>query len=144
MKRHSSMVAAAIVLLLSAGSAYAQSRLGTFNVPFRFVAGETVLTAGEYHITQDSTPGMLQLWGSDRHTILVFAGNIQTLDPSTQTKIVFHRYDNRYFLAQVWVGGQNLGREVPIGRQEREIARKSDRKSMAVIASIDGDKGEKQ
>jgi hypothetical protein len=137
------MVAAAIVLLLSAGSAYAQSGLGKFNVPFSFVVGDIVLTAGEYHITKDSAPGMLQLWGRDRHTILVFAGNIQTLDASTQTKMVFHRYDNRYFLAQLWVVGQNWGREVPIGRQEREMARKSDPKSMAVIASADAAKGEK-
>ena len=138
------MVAAAIVLLLSAGSAYAQSRLGTFSVPFSFVAGETVFAAGEYHVTEDGVPGMLQLWGSDRHTFLVFAGNIQALDASTQTKIVFHRYDNRYFLTQLWVEGQDRGREVPIGRQERELARKSDSKSIAVIASTGSARGEKQ
>jgi hypothetical protein len=138
MKRHSSMVAAAIVLLLSTGSAYAQSAPSTFKVPFGFIAGETVLAAGEYHITKDRTPGMLQLWGSDRNTILVVAGNIQTLNASTQTKIVFHRYDNRYFLAQIWVEGQNQGREVPIGRLEREMAIKSDSKSMAIIASTGG------
>ena len=137
------MVAAAIVLLLSAGSAYAQSRLGTFKVPFSFVAGETVLAAGEYHVTEDGVPGMLQLWGRDRHTILVFAGNIQTVHASTQTKIVFHRFHNRYFLTQLWVEGQNRGREVPIGRQKRELARKSDPKSMVVIASTGSDKGEK-
>lgn len=137
------MVAAAIVLLLSAGSAYAQSRLGTFKVPFSFVAGETVLAAGEYHVTEDGVPGMLQLWGRDRHTILVFAGNIQTVHASTQTKIVFHRFHNRYFLTQLWVEGQNRGREVPIGRQERELAKKSDPESMAVIASTGSDKGEK-
>jgi len=137
------MVAAAIVLLLSAGSAYAQSELCTFKVPFSFVVGETVLTAGEYHITKDRAPGTLQLWGSDRHTILVFAGDIQTLDASTQTKLVFHRYDDRYFLSQLWIEGQNRGREVPIGREERQIARKNGPKSTAVIASTNGDKGGK-
>ena len=140
MKRHSSMVVAAIVLLLSAGSAYGQSG-GTFKVPFSFVAGEKVLTAGEYHITEDSTPGVLQVWGSDRKTILVLAGSIETLDASTQTKIVFHRYENRYFLAQLWVEGENGGRNLPIGRQEREMARKSDPESMVVIASTNGQKG---
>jgi hypothetical protein len=134
------MVAAAIVLLLSTGSAYAQFAPSTFKVPFGFVAGESALTAGEYHITKGSAPGMLQLWGSDRNKIFVFAGNIQTLNASTQTKIVFHRYDNQYFLAQIWVEGQNLGREVPIGRQERELARRSDPKSMAIIARTDGHK----
>ncbi len=140
MKRHSTIFAAAIVLLLSAGLAYGQSG-GTFNVPFSFVAGEKVLTAGEYHITEDSTPGVLQVWGSDRKTILVLAGSIQTLDASTQTKIVFHRYENRYFLAQLWVEGENGGRNLPIGRQEREMARKSDPESMVVIASTNGQKG---
>jgi hypothetical protein len=123
MKRHSTIFAAAIVLLLSAGSAYGQSG-GTFKVPFSFVAGEKVLTAGEYHITEDSTPGVLQVWGSDRKTI-----------------IVFHRYENRYFLAQLWVEGENGGRKLPIGRQEREMARKSDPESMVVIASTNGQKG---
>ena len=134
------MIAAAILLLLSAGSAYGQSR-GTFTVPFSFVAGEKVLTAGEYHIAEDSTPGVLQLWGSDRNAILVLAGNVQTLGASTQTKIVFHRYENRYFLAQFWVEGDKRGRKLPIGRQESEMARKSDPKSMVIIASTSQDKG---
>jgi hypothetical protein len=134
------MVAAAIVLLLSAASAYGQSS-GTFKVPFSFVAGEKVLTAGEYHITPDSTPGVLELWGSDRNAILVLAGNIETLGASTQTKIVFHRYENRYFLAQFWVEGEKSGRKLPIGRQESEMARKSDPKSMVIIATTSQDRG---
>jgi hypothetical protein len=133
MKRHLLMLGAAVALLLSADSAYPQSTPATFKVPFAFVAGTTTLPAGEYHISNGPAPGTLGLRGDDRHTIQVTTGNLETLDASAQTKLVFHRYGNRYFLAQLWIEGNNSGREVPISRQEREMAKKSTPELMTVV-----------
>jgi hypothetical protein len=137
------MLSTLVALVLSAGSTFAQSSPSTFTVPFDFVAGPTALPAGEYHISNGPALGTLSFRGGDRHTVQVSAGNIETLDASVHTKLVFHRYGGRYFLSQLWIEGENLGREVPIGSQEREMARKSDPKSMVVIASTGVDKGEK-
>lgn len=143
MKSQMLMLATLVALVLSAGSTFAQSSPSTFTVPFDFVAGTTTMPAGEYHISNGPASGTLSFRGGDRHTIQVSAGNIETLNASAQTKLVFHRYGGRYFLSQLWIEGENLAHEVPIGSQERERARKSDSKSIAVIASVHGDKGGK-
>jgi len=124
----------AVALLLSAGSAHAQSTVAAFKVPFDFVAGSTVLSAGEYHVSNGPAPGSLSLRDGDGHTISVLVDRLQTLDASTQTKLVFHRYGSRYFLAQLWIEGENRGRELPRVAQEREMARNSAPKSTVVVA----------
>jgi hypothetical protein len=134
MKTQLLMLATAVALLMSAGNAYAQSTPAMFKVPFAFVAGTTALPAGEYHISNGSASGTLSIRDANRHTIQVTVGNLEILDASAQTKLVFHRYGSRYFLAQLWIDGNNLGREVPISRQEREMAKRSAPESMAVVA----------
>ena len=41
---------------------------------------------------------------------------------SEGTKLVFHRYGDRYFLAQIWVAGNNSGSELPKSPREVEVA----------------------
>ena len=36
---------------------------------------------------------------------------------------MFHRYNNRYFLAEVWSGGDSVGRKLTRSRHERAIER---------------------
>jgi hypothetical protein len=52
----------------------------------------------------------------------VLSNAAQAKDIQTQSKLVFKRYDNRYFLAQVWKAGSNRGRELLKSRAEKEIA----------------------
>ncbi len=124
-----------LFVLLAIGSASAQSTPATFKVPFGFVAGTTALPAGEYLISNGPAQGTLSLRGDDRHTIQVSAGSLEILNASGQTKLVFHRYGSRYFLSQLWIEGNNLGREIPIGRQERELAKKNGSDSMALVTA---------
>src|SRR6266566_4315139 len=42
--------------------------------------------------------------------------------PQAKSKLVFHRYGNRYFLTQVWSAGSSLGRELPKSAKEKEQA----------------------
>jgi len=136
MKRQSCILHRMILgmfVLLAVGSASAQSTPATFKVPFGFVAGTTALPAGEYHISNGPASGTLSLRGDDLRTIQVSAGNLETLNASGQTKLVFHRYGSRYFLSQLWIEGNNLGREIPIGRPERELAKKNGSDSMALV-----------
>ncbi len=41
----------------------------------------------------------------------------------TQSKLVFKRYENRYFLSQVWKAGSSRGRQLLKSHAEEEIAR---------------------
>jgi len=134
MKRHISTLTMAVALLLSAGSAHAQSTVAAFKVPFDFVAGTTLMSAGEYHVSNGPSSALLVLRGGDAPPIFVLAGSLQTPNDSTKTTLVFHRYGSRYFLAQLRIQGNNRGRELPPGSQEREMARNSASESAVVVA----------
>jgi hypothetical protein len=59
---------------------------------------------------------------ADRQVAMIVLPNACTLGKRQKTKLVFHRYGDRYFLAQVWTAGSDQGRELPKSRRETEIA----------------------
>lgn len=112
------------------------------NVPFAFTVGKTMLPAGEYRVDR---------WTRDTGTLLIrrtdgsaatYAGSNakESNTPQTQTKLVFHRYGDRYFLSQVWVEGATRGRELPKSKQEKEqdqlLARNETRDQVTIVASL--------
>ena len=122
----------AVMMIVAAGvSANAQSlnyRL-TANIPFDFSVAGQKLPAGKYWINraQQSNGDMIvQIRSTEgeaninRFTIPVF-----TSSPVKQSSLVFRRYGNEYFLAEIWPVGALTGRELPKTRTERELARKA-------------------
>ena len=84
------------------------------NIPFQFYAGDATLPAGEYTITQvnpasDRTVMQFRTKNGSRTAMLQMGSVIgKSLD---QTSLVFHRYGDRYFLAQAWIQGESEGFE---------------------------------
>lgn len=111
-------------LLLATASAYAQSIIVKANVPFDFVVNGKTLTAGEYRIgSMDSGGDVMSIRAEDRNaTMLALLHSCGSLEASSRTKLVFHRYKDRYFLAQVWVKGDTSGRELAVSPLETELA----------------------
>jgi hypothetical protein len=94
------------------------------NIPFAFVAGNTTLPAGEYRVQKlDGNSAVLLIRCSDASTAaMVLSNTTQAKEIPTQSKLVFKRYDNRYFLSQVWAEGSIRGRELLKSRAEKEAA----------------------
>jgi hypothetical protein len=94
------------------------------NIPFAFVAGNTTLPAGEYRVQKlDGNSAVLLIRCSDASTAaMVLSNTTQAKEIQTQSKLVFKRYDNRYFLSQVWAEGSIRGRELLKSRAEKEAA----------------------
>jgi hypothetical protein len=111
-------------LLLATASASAQTVALKANIPFNFIVNKAELPAGEYSLSNLGTTGMVTLIQStDRQVAKMVLPNACTSgQPSEKTKLVFHRYGDRYFLAQVWTAGSDQGRELPKSRRETEIA----------------------
>ena len=113
----------------------------TANIPFDFsVAGEK-LPAGKYSIgraQQSNGDTVVQIRSTDGHanvvrfTIPVFAN-----DPVKQSSLVFRRYGNEYFLAEIWPVGAVTGRELPKTQAERELARKAENSGVAALNAPD-------
>src|SRR5689334_19088993 len=115
MKKAYTMIALAVLVCSMAVAANAQNggrRLLIANVPFQFNVGDTTLPAGEYTITQTNPSSdcvVMQIRANDgSRSLLVQMNSVigKTADAST---LVFHRYGNKYFLAQAWIDGESEG-----------------------------------
>ena len=121
------MLAMMVLLGCIAVSAQAQCNSGaqsSANIPFQFSVGWATLPAGEYGVTcLDPEHRLLQIRSSDgkaASTMLMIQLEGQA---QNHGRLVFHRYGARYFLAQVWTGGNERGSELPKTRAECNVER---------------------
>ena len=77
------------------------------NIPFDFVAGNTHLPAGEYAVQVSGPTGSMILISRKDATASVFIGTnaAASIAPQAQSKLIFNRYGDRYYLSQVWQQG---------------------------------------
>jgi hypothetical protein len=125
MKKHTLVIAGLLVLcgLAATQAVQAQEPL-IVNIPFAFTAGAATLPAGEYRVQKmDSNSAVLLLRCGDP-TAAAFVTTIGTQGKKQQeqSKLVFNRYNDHYFLSQVWVAGHSTGRELRQTAREKEIA----------------------
>jgi len=116
------LIMLSVLGVLTSVSAHAQAgKQFIVTIPFNFyVAGKT-LPAGQYHIgrsTEDAEG--LVLRGTDGRTgLFVLTRGIQNKEVQQESKLVFRRYGDQYFLGEVWISGRSTGRELPRSRKER-------------------------
>jgi len=129
------LVAAALPLAAQSG----QTERLTANVPFDFTVAGKTMPAGEYEVVRNSTSFALVIRGLDRQTsaiAIVTGGSIQTPNPASDTKLVFNRYGNRYFLHQVVNGYASQQFLLPVVRAEREMASTASLNQEQVLAVL--------
>ena len=132
-----------IVLLFTAVSLFAQTtpsqRLMTVNVPFSFAAGDQFLPAGEYLVLTVTPERSIRIASTDgKHTAVVNTLPNYANAPSQNSRLVFHRYGNEYFLTQVWTAGQNVARNPLSSKAAMQIASSGDKpQTFTVIALAD-------
>lgn len=122
-----------LLLMLAAVSVNAQ-RLSddsiAVNIPFDFAVGQTKLPAGNYTLRR------LALTSSYDRVVIQSAdgrGDSQTgmtrpnrtSEVQKQSKLIFNRYGDQYFLSQVWMAGSDTGRDLFQSRNERSLAKES-------------------
>jgi len=115
----------ALAIMTAVVSANAQSRMKvTANIPFEFFVGGHTLPSGDY-IVQAVTSGgaALAIQGSDTGESAVrLAEPIQAMNRRRSAGLVFHRYGQKYFLAQIWTE-DSIGRQLAKSKQERAMER---------------------
>ncbi len=94
------------------------------DIPFDFMVGDETFPAGTYTVST-SAPDVLQIRSLDGHeSVLVITRSVQeSLTPPDETKLVFKRYGDLYFLAQAWIVGEIEGREFLKSSTESEVAK---------------------
>ena len=93
-------------------------------IPFNFYVGGKALTAGQYTVGRGSetTAETIVLSGIDGGAgVFALTRGIQADEVQLESKLVFRRYGDQYFLGEIWTFQRNSGRELPISRKERLI-----------------------
>ena len=107
------------------------------NIPFDFTVAGKKFAAGYYSITRATqTNGdlVLEVNSLDEHSrVLPITSRMETLTARDKSILIFHRYGDEYFLAEIWPVGSETGRELPKTRAERELARKAQDSGVAAI-----------
>lgn len=124
------------VLLLAASACIAQTKGDVVGViPFPFVVAGHTLPAGRYIVSRVNENTM-KIRGSKSPGMFVLTNAAQRSESDNSSKLVFHRYESTYFLSQVWITGNDQGREVRPSRAEREMAAKTMQKGNTVVAAV--------
>ena len=118
-----------LLFAVSSVSVFAQSdRQTVVNIPFDFIVGDKSMTAGKY-IIQRNRRDSDTVWtitskdtGATRKVFLTVP--MRSNDTQQDTKLVFHRYENYYFLTAFWTAGGNTGRELQPSDRERGLGEK--------------------
>jgi len=132
------------VLLLAAVSVAMQAQerpLLTATVPFAFTVENSDLPAGTYTVSILPPYNMIKVQSADGRKVAWIAA-IPSLksEESMQMKLVFHRFGNEYFLAQVWEQGSKVHRDLRSGSRARELARNGDRMQfITILANTEND-----
>jgi len=128
----------ALGLLLVVSAAHAQSGAVSARVPFDFVVGNQVYSAGDY---------LLSSWGTANESILirntdeskgrlVLTQSCARLEKAEKGVLIFHRYGDQYFLYEVWTEGSTLGRRFPKSKIETQLAKNHTVEVVMVAAPI--------
>lgn len=116
-----SMVSLAVTLAAAAVYANPAGPLKA-NIPFDFSVGNKTLPAGVYTVASITVTDTLRIRREDgRAAVMIQTHGVQARRGQDQTKLVFRRYGNQYFLAQIWTAGDSEGRELRKSRTEREL-----------------------
>jgi len=95
------------------------------NIPFEFVAGKLTLPAGEYRVEKLEKNSVVVLTHCTQPgaSAVVMTIAAQANEPQSDSKLVFNRYGNLYFLSQYWMAGSSHGRLLLKSAREEEISR---------------------
>jgi hypothetical protein len=126
----------ALTVLLLATAAQAQTTNVKASIPFDFVVGDHVYSAGEYTVkSMSQNSSTIRIDNADESEKgITLSDACSSGRPATGTKLVFQRLGNNYFLYQIWTEGNSLGREFPMSKKEVQLA-KNDSPELVIVAA---------
>ena len=116
------MLIVALAFVTAVATANGQSQRVRADVPFAFAVGDKTLPSGECVVSSATARGEALVIRSEdaKGSAMRLTNAIDDQRNRGQAKLVFHRYGERYFLAEVWTG-ESSGRQLLKSKQERAI-----------------------
>jgi hypothetical protein len=121
-----------LFLFVAAAAAIGQTSPGDMvvDVPFAFSAAGQSLPAGHYVVAAQDD--LIRIFNTNTRGVYI-STHSAVRSKSDGSKLVFHRYGDNYFLASVWVTGNNFGKELFRSHAERELQAQQSEMELAVV-----------
>jgi len=140
MKKQILSVCAALLLIAAVGAVTAPAQSSTkleANIPFDFIIGNKTLPAGMYEVSSPvpNQPSVRMLSSAETREAAVAL--TVTTEPKTNrgaNKLVFHRYGDRYFLAEIWGEDGKIAQALRKSKLEREMSASIGTPSVILVA----------
>jgi hypothetical protein len=133
MRRHRWQAAGFLVVVLAAAVATGQNNPAVLkaDIPFPFVVANRTLPAGHYVV---STLGeqTIRIANPHKQGAFVLTSKVDGRASESLGNLVFYRYEDSYFVAQVWNSG-NQGKQVFKSPAEEELERKGASRKISVL-----------
>ena len=114
-----------LLVLLTFSSVLGQSdRQTIIHIPFNFSVGEKAFPAGKYVIERnrkDSDTVWVIRRKDNVGKALLLTRPVRANETQQDTRLVFHKYDDLYFLTNFWTAGDQTGREIQISDREKAL-----------------------
>ena len=107
------------------------------SVPFEFHVGNSKLPAGKYviHTLDDSGLTVMEISSADGSTSVLFdVRSVEADSVPARNELIFNKYGNRYFLAQLFDEGNRNGDEVVASRDEKKIGQAADAQEHVTVS----------
>lgn len=103
----------AVMTAFTVVSAQAQTVLKSqkFTIPFAFQVGDKVMPAGEYTVSTNNQTIVVRKNDGKRNVLAIQQRIVGTTQPERTVKLTFRRFNNEYYLSQVWLQ-DGVGREL--------------------------------
>jgi hypothetical protein len=121
------MAVMAMAMVTAVASANGQTVAARADVPFDFAVGNHNLPAGDYSIRSirnSSEVLRIATYGTAKNATMQVTMPARNGDK--RSMLVFHRYGQRYFLAEVW-SASGTGVHLTVSREERSIQKELSR-----------------
>ena len=106
--------------ILTVSASFAQNPVRA-DVPFAFQINKTALPAGTYTVSEISDHAILIRARENPSCSLVTNYNSEEKLEAQSPRLIFHKYGNSYFLAEVWGSNGSIGMQLPESKREKEM-----------------------
>jgi len=143
MKRHfHTLILIVVLVTLCASAAEAQTnnpQRVVAQIPFAFNVGKTNLPAGKYTISvlnPSSDRTVLQIRSVDGRASAIILTNDVNHSPADNAKLVFERYDDRYFFTEAQMAGETTSYAAIGSKAEHKHLIATAKKKTVVVITI--------
>ncbi len=135
------VVGLALVTTVASANGQTKSHALTANIPFDFIVGDKTLPSGKYVVSAATDDGAgLRISSRDgKSSAIRLSHVVAEKNKARSARMVFHRYGQQYFLAEVW-SGEDYGRELMKCKKERNLRQEA----ASIAASRDSGQGKYQ